>query len=128
MTDQLSLFAGPANVRTDLPAPVAAILAAARQVAFTTRMMRGTWGVRVGAKGRFELAGGCCCALGAYLVVSGATHERGDQSNVCAVARQLGVLDSDVYAFIDGFDGRRPDDGSVWHGYGRSVAEELKPA
>lgn len=127
MTDQLALFAAPAKAaRTDLPAPVAEIVAAAQSLSFTTRIVRGCWGVGVGPKKKYALTGaGCCCALGALLVVSGEPAEKEDRSVACAVARHFGVLDGDVFSFVRGYDGRLPDDGSLWFGYGRLVAEEL---
>ncbi len=126
MTDQLALFAAPAKpARTDLPAPVAEIVAAARSIAFQARIARGCWGVVVGPKKKYVLTGGCCCALGALLVVSGELAEKGDGSVACAVARHFKVLDSDVFSFVRGFDGVLATDGTVWCEYGRIVAEEL---
>lgn len=127
MTDQLALFAAPAKpARTDLPAPVAEIVAAAQSIAFTTRIIRGCWGVAAGPKGKYALTSdGCCCALGALLVVSGEPAVKDDRSAACAVARHFGVLDGDVFSFVRGYDGHLPDDGSVWFKYGQHVAAEL---
>lgn len=126
MTDQLALFV-PRLVAPppDLPPAVARILNAARSLPFGTLVVRGAWGVGVGPKRRWVLTGDCCCALGALLAVEGAQYEPGDWSASPSVARTLGVPEQEVYRFIDGFDGRKPDDGSAWFGYGRRVAREL---
>lgn len=128
MIDQLSLFAAPPkSARTDLPAPVAEILAAAQSLPLTTRIVRRCWGVGVGAKRKYELTdAGCCCALGALLVVSGEPARKEDRSPLCAVARHFAVIDTDVASFVRGFDGQLHDDGSPWFKYGQLVAEELK--
>jgi hypothetical protein len=51
---------------------------------------------------------------------------------VLAMLKTLGVAESDVREFIDGFDGRAPSDageygfgGSVWYEHGQAVAREL---
>ena len=125
MTDQLSLLIPRPAPSTDLPPAVSEILHAARSMAFSTRIVRGCWGVGVGPKRKWMLTGDCCCALGALLVVKGAQAEEGDHSASPSVAKVLGIHAQSVYQFIDGYDGQRPDDGSPWFGYGRRVAQEL---
>jgi hypothetical protein len=124
--DQLALFVPrPAPPPTDLPPAVAEIVNAARSMAFDVRIVRGHWGIGVGVKRKWVLTGDCCCALAALLVVRGAEAEKEDGSASCAVARTLGIDPHDVYRFVDGYDGQKPDDGSVWFGYGWRVATEL---
>ena len=125
MTDQLSLSVQSPGPPPDLPSPVAEILHAARSMAFSTRIVRGCWGVGVGPKRKWMLTGDCCCALAALLVVKGAQADEDDQSASPSVARALGISSHEVYQFIDGYDGEKPDDGSAWFGYGRRVAKEL---
>jgi len=124
MPEQLSLaVGGPAP--TDLPPAAAAILRAAKSMSFSTRIVRGGWGLSVGPKRRWVLREGWCCALSALLVERGAEALDREQSPMHACARVLGVTEREVLAFIDGYDERRPDDGSAWFGYGRRVAKEL---
>jgi hypothetical protein len=110
-----------------MPAAVADVLSAARSLSFTTRIVRGCWGVSVGPKRRWVLAGDRCCALSAYLVVNEATAgDRDGRSPMTTVARLLGVTQGDVVDFVHGFDGRAVVD-SDWYRYGAAVARELKP-
>jgi hypothetical protein len=125
MTDQLSLSIQSPAPSTDLPPVVTEILHAARSMAFSTRIVRGCWGIGVGPKRKWMPTGDCCCALAALLVVKGAQADEDDQSASPSVARALGISAHEVYQFIDGYDGQRPDDGSPWFGYGRRVAKEL---
>jgi hypothetical protein len=109
---QLSLFVGgaPPPPGSGMPAAVADVLSAARSLSFTTRIVRGCWGVSVGPKRRWVLAGDRCCALSAYLVVNEATAgDRDGRSPMTTVARLLGVTQGD------------------WYRYGAAVARELKP-
>jgi hypothetical protein len=120
--NQLSLFSPKTS--TDLPPAVQEILRAAHSIGVT--IVRGHWGIGISPRGRkWVLAGDCCCALGALLVVKGAVAKQGDNSASPSVARTLGILEQEVYEFIDGFDGQKPDDGSKWFGYGQRVAREL---
>jgi hypothetical protein len=127
MPDQLSLFVRAptsVDVPSDLPACMQEILQAARAISFSTRIVRGHWGIGFPARGRrWALQGDCCCALGAWLVSKGAEAEKGDQSPVPTVARILSVDQLRVREFVDGFDGKTGD--SVWFGYGQRVAQEL---
>ena len=125
MPDQLSLSIQSPTPSSDLPPAVAEILHAARSMAFGTRIVRGCWGVGVGPKRRWMLTGDCCCALAALLVVREAQAEQGDHSASPSAARALGISAQEVYEFIDGYDGQKSDDGSLWFGYGRRVAKEL---
>ena len=86
MTDQLSLSVQSPGPPPDLPSPVAEILHAARSMAFSTRIVRGCWGVGVGPKRKWMLTGDCCCALAALLVVKGAQADEDDQSASPSVA------------------------------------------
>lgn len=126
MTDQLSFLVPQPAPSPGLPPAAAKILHAARSMSFSTRIVRGHWGIGIGPKRKWMLMGDCCCALAALLVVEGAQAEEGDNSASPSVARALGISAQEVYQFIDGFDGEKPDDGSPWFGYGRRVAQELK--
>lgn len=122
---QLSFFgAPPPKPPADLPPAAVAILAAARSLAFTTRVTRGCWGVAVGVKRRWTLRWDRCCALGAYLVAVEAVAGPSEQSPRATVTRLLGLTHDQVTAFTRGFDGL-PGDGSEWYRYGARVAEEV---
>lgn len=125
MTGQLSFsLDAPPPAGPDLPAPVAEILRAARSIAFTTKIVRGCWGIGVGVKRRWTLVGDCCCALSAYLIVQEAVAGESDRSPVATAARLLGVTHGDLFAFVDGYDGRIEHD-SDWRRYGARVAREV---
>jgi hypothetical protein len=126
--DQLSLTpvdalpASPAN----LPPVVADILQVARAAVFSTRIVRGTWGIGIGQKRKWVLTSDCCCALSACLVAKGAVAKPHETSPRATVLRVLGLTSAQLDAFVHGFDDHwYLEDPSEWYRYGEMVAKEV---
>lgn len=125
---QLSLVTGgPAPPPpSDLPPVVADILNTARAAVFSTRIVRGCWGVGIGQKRKWGLTGDCCCALGALLVARGAIAEPWETSPRATVMRVLGLTGDQLDSFVHGFDDHwYVEDESAWARYGERVAKEV---
>jgi hypothetical protein len=130
MEEQLTL--APPVLPDEVPEPVLAILQAARSTSFKAQIAKRTWGVGIGQKRKWVLNAPCCCALSALLIVRGSRAEEREYSPIHAAARELGVRESDVYEFVQGYDGHEPQDAglhgfgnTIWYEYGRWVAQEL---
>ena len=125
MPEQLSLLvASPSVNSAGLPTAVDAIMQAARGISFSTQIVRGQWGIGLGPKRKWILTGRCCCALAAWLVVTGAEAAHHENSPRATAARLLGVYGSEIEEFVQGFDDL-PGPKSAWRKYGQRVAREL---
>jgi len=126
MPDQLSLSLGGPSPPPPIGVPpvVADILHAARSLSFSTRIVRGAWGIGIGPKRKWVLTGDRCCALGLMLVAKGAAADPRESSPRATVMRVLGLTGDQIDGFICGFDGQRSD-GSEWYRYGAMVAKEV---
>jgi hypothetical protein len=126
MPDQLSLLVQlqPQPTPAGTPPVIADILHAARSLQFTTRIVRGAWGIGIGPKRKWILTGDCCCALALLLVVKGAVAEPHEHSPRATAARVFGLHDAEIDEFIRGFDDL-PGAKTRWREYGQHVAREL---
>jgi len=126
MPEQLSLLLVPPSTdSTGLPTVVGDILHAARGVPFSTRIVRGTWGIGLGPKRKWILTGDCCCALAAFLVAKGAEAERHENSPRATAGRLLGLHGGEIEEFVRGYDDL-PGPKTQWREYGQRVARELE--
>ena len=125
MAEQLSLLVAPPSTdSTGLPSTVSAVLHAARGLSFSTRIIRGAWGIGIGPKRKWILTGDCCCALAAFLVAKGAEALPHENSPRATAARLLGLHGDEIDEFVRGFDDL-PGAKTPWREYGQRVAREL---